>query len=159
MPPVSSWMNPVRPDSNAPRAVVRTPRTETVVPSGATRASAIESGPGVAVGVGVGDGEGDGDGGAVGGGGGVGVCVAGGGGGARDGAGRGEQGRGQTLRRGQGLDEPVRRIVVGIDRIAGQASGGAFETRTCRRSKCGRTLDETVRRVAPTDGIDDVPAD
>src|SRR5260221_11968688 len=78
MPPVSSWMNPVRPDSNAPRAVVRTPRTETVVASGATRASAIESGPGVAVGVGLGDGEGDGDGGAVGVGVGVGVDGAGG---------------------------------------------------------------------------------
>src|SRR5260221_2900233 len=54
IPAVASWMNPVRPDSRAPRAVVSVPSITAVVPSPWARASRIGTIKGVGTGVGVG---------------------------------------------------------------------------------------------------------
>ena len=182
MPPVSSWTKPARPDSSAPSAVVRTPRIVTIVPSAVARASAMDTALGVGVGVGVdfsvgvavgagvglGVGAGVGVAAGVGAGDGPGVGVGvGRGGRCRAGGrcrdwrrcggrpGRRNKRRAETLGRRGALHEPVRAVVVGIATVPGRPARSALEARASRRRRCGATLHEPVRSIAPANGIHD----
>ena len=65
----------------------------------------------------------------------------------------------ETLRRGRRLHEPVGCIVVRVAAVPQCAARQALQARSSGRRRRGRSLDESIRRVAPPDRIDRRSAD